>query len=354
MEKKNEPDRRGFIKKASIAAGLGLVGAPALNFASVNNPKAVEKRNRLPREVWVASQTIDGIEAQSLSPEERIEMVFGRMDEVLPYEPDIICLTELFLYTGARKNVPPLSERAEIPPGPITGRFAEYARKHRCNIICPINTKEDGKYYNAAVVIDRSGGIVGEYRKIRPTVGEMKGGISPGPRKPPVFKLDFGTIGIQICYDLNWHDQWRDLKESGAEIVFWASQYNGGRLLNAEAWMNKYHVVSSTRRNPSLIIDISGEELYSSEKHESWVCGPVNLEKEVVARWPYVTKLNQVRAKYGRKLSITIFPNDARMIFESLSPDLRVADVLKEFDIHPMEMRIKNAERMHEKYWQGE
>ncbi|MCK4967288.1 carbon-nitrogen hydrolase family protein, partial [bacterium] len=243
MKKKNNLSRRNFIKNVSAGLGMGMVGGGISQSSFLKKIEAVDKTNRLPREVWVASITLDGLEGQTL--EERIKSLVNRMDEVIPYQPDIICHSEFLDATGI-SNAFPLKERAEVPPGAISGIFAEYAKRHNCYIICPIATKEDGKYYNAAVVIDRNGGIAGEYRKIRPTVGEIKGRITPGPKKPPVFKTDFGTIGVQVCYDLNWHDQWRELKEAGAEIVFWASQYEGGRMLNAEAWMNKYYVVSST------------------------------------------------------------------------------------------------------------
>ena len=39
-------------------------------------------------------------------------------------------------------------------------------------------------------------------------------GITPGAIVPPVFKTDFGLIGIQICFDAHWPEQWRSLKES--------------------------------------------------------------------------------------------------------------------------------------------
>ncbi len=65
-------------------------------------------------------------------------------------------------------------------------------------------------------------------------------------------------------------------------------------------------------------------------------------------------KLNEIRRKYGRKISYTILTSDSRIIFESRSPDVRIADVLKEFDIPPMEERLKKAEKVHEKYWQRE
>ena len=104
-----------------------------------------------------------------------------------------------------------------------------------------------------------------------------------------MFKTDFGTIGVQICFDINWRDVWEKLGKYGAEIVFWPSAFNGGKMLNSLAWMNKYYVVSSTRYDPSRICDIDGDEIIRSGLSAHWVCAPINLEKAFIHSWPYRT-----------------------------------------------------------------
>jgi len=91
-----------------------------------------------------------------------------------------------------------------------------WAKKHRCYVICPIKVRDGERTFNSAVLIDRSGAIVGRYDKIRPTEGELKRSVCPGAVDPPVFQTDFGAIGSQICFDVNWHSQWRRLNEGPA------------------------------------------------------------------------------------------------------------------------------------------
>ena len=91
----------------------------------------------------------------------------------------------------------------ETVPGPTTKRLSRWAKEHKCYVICPILIRDNDRTYNAAIVIDRQGRIIGRYCKIRPTEGELNRGICPGPKDPPVFETDFGTIGIQICFDVN-------------------------------------------------------------------------------------------------------------------------------------------------------
>ena len=284
------------------------------------------------REVWVASICQARLRAETY--EGMIQKVLGRMAEVAPMQPDIVCLPEAFPFVGIPGGRPPLSETAEEPIGPISGPFAEFARKHRCYVICPIYTVEAGRYYNAAGVIDREGQYVGEYRKINPTEGELKRGITPGPLQPPVFETDFGTIGIQICYDANWHENWRLLREAGAEIVFWPSAFAGGEMLNGLAWINKYFVVSSTRfEHPTKIVDVLGDDVVATGRASEWVCAPMNLDTAVIQSVVEIRKLEPVRAKYGRKVLVKIKHVEAWASIESLSPEVSIPEVLAEFGI---------------------
>ena len=51
----------------------------------------------------------------------------------------------------------------------------------------------------------------------------MEHGSTPG-KEEPVFQCDFGKLGIQICYDMDFDYGWRELARKGAELVAWPSQ----------------------------------------------------------------------------------------------------------------------------------
>lgn len=336
-------NRRGFIKNAS--AGVGMVslggGHQILKASDVNKkgPKA------LPREVWVASITLGDLKGESY--EENIELLLERMDEVAPYHPDIVCLPEVAPFLRLRRR-PPVKEVAEQGLGPITSRFASYAKKNHCYVIIPLYTKENGLYYNASVLLDREGAYVGEYRKIYLTAGEMEKGLTPGPTDPPVFQTDFGVIGMQICFDLQFFDGFKRLGEKGAEIVFWPSAYCGGRELNTVAWMNRFVVVASTRYDPVKICDMDGSDIVSSAyRSRHWVCEPINLEKVMIKKWPHILKFEKIIQKYGRKIKIHIYEEEVWALIESLSQDVRVEDILEEFEIDGFRSENELAESMY-------
>ncbi len=315
----------------------------------MKNIKPIEKENRLPREVWIASIDLKGIWPVE-TMEKRINDIFKRMESILAFQPDIICLPETFNTSWVRekKSLAEIAEDEDVP-GPVTKKVAEFAKKHNCYIVCPIITKKDGRYYNSAVLIDRLGSIVGVFHKVHPVSTEIKpevyykgGGITPGPVMPPVFKTDFGTIGIQICYDGSWFESWRHLKNDGAEIIFFPSQAAFGSLLNHHAWINHCYIVSSTGED-ARIIDISGDDIAASGPFARWVCAPINLEKAFVHIWPQVRKFDAIQAKYGRKIRIKIWHPENWATIESLTPDVKVRDVLKEYDLPTYDEQINEA-----------
>jgi predicted amidohydrolase len=296
---------------------------------------------KLPREVWIASFGQHGMESED--PSGMIERTLSQMEGIIYHQPDIICLPEIFPYAKYRGTVEVPEEAAKLES--ILRPFAAFASRHNCYIVCPTYTTKDGRYYNAAVVIDRKGEMMGEYHKIHPTEGEIAKGITPGTLDPPVFETDFGIIGIQICFDINWQDGWEVLRKKGAEIIFWPSAFGGGQQVNNKAWQNKCCVVSSTNYGLTRICDVDGTEVATTGHwSEHWAIGSVNLEKTFLHTWPYVRKFHEIEKKYGRKIRIKNHHEEEWSIIESLSPDVRVKDILTEFELKTHEEHIASAE----------
>ncbi|MCD4692256.1 MAG: carbon-nitrogen hydrolase family protein, partial [Calditrichales bacterium] len=277
------------------------------------------------------------------TPQLMVDKIIRILNDVVIFQPDIICLPEVFATSNIEQKFK-LSEEVEISEK-VVKLFSSFAKENNCNIICPVVTTEDGKIYNSAVVLNRDGESLGEYRKIHITEGEIDNGTTPGPMQPPVFQTDVGKIGVQICFDINWDDGWTKLREQGAEIVFWPSAFAGGQKVNTKAWQHRYVVVSSTHKYTSKICDISGEVIAETGIWDkNFFCAPVNLEKAFLYTWPYVMHFNEIRKKYGRQVRITNFHEEEVSIIESLSPNVFVADILKEFGLRTYEQHIHDAE----------
>ncbi|MBT4500686.1 MAG: carbon-nitrogen hydrolase family protein [Gemmatimonadetes bacterium] len=298
------------------------------------------------REVWIACITQTGLQADTI--EQMCDKFIDRMAQFAPMTPDIYCLPEGFPGVNLSIPRPPSRELAEIPPGPITERFAAFAKEHNTYVICPIYTRdEEGHCYNAAVVIDRSGNVLGEYRKTHLTDGEMEGFLTPGPLDPPIFETDFGTIGIQICFDIEWADGWQTLRDKHADLVFWPSAFAGGDKLNQLAINHHYAIAASTRKGSTRIIDIDGQTIAATGIWDpKGVCMPLNLEKAFLHTYPHQKHFDDIRAKYGRDILIKTYHDEEWTIVESRAPGLNVADVLAEFDIQTHDEMTATAEAM--------
>jgi N-carbamoylputrescine amidase len=161
---------------------------------------------------------------------------------------DIVCLPE-FSAAPLRDGV----FQPETVPGPATEAFAALAAEYKMYVIVPLVEATGGaKNYNTAVLLDRGGKIVGKYRKTHlclPTCHEGDTTL-PGD-EVPVFKTDFGTIGITTCMDIHYPELYTTLALKGAEIVFWPSaamDYTGDlieSLVNARAVDNQVYFVAS-------------------------------------------------------------------------------------------------------------
>lgn len=337
----NSISRRNFLGKTVATTGLtafGAVGISNCAYADDNN-----NSDKLPREVWIA--TISQMGFMAKNSEQMVSQILQVLEKSVIYQPDIICLPEVFATSNLDLEIT-LNEKVDRSADAIK-RVSAFAKQNKCYLICPVFTTKNGKIYNSAVVFNRLGEQMGEYHKIHLTENEMMTGITPGPLQPPVFKTDFGIIGIQICYDSLWDDGWKSLRKQGAEIVFWPSAYAGGQVINAKAWQNKYVVVSSTRKNTSKICDIAGDVVAQTGIWDNnLICSSVNLEKAFLHTWPSVNRFDEIRSKYGRKIKITNHHEEEWSIIESLSPELFVKDILKEYNLKTHEQQTNDAEIM--------
>jgi predicted amidohydrolase len=333
--------RRKFF--GNISMGAGAMGLPT-GFLQAKKDKAAEIA---PKQVNVATVSIMDMLAKDSN--EMVQKVLAVMEEIIPYQPDIICLPEIFAYANIENRNYQLRDVAETVPGPIVTPFLAFAAKHKCYVICPTYSLHGNDIYIAAVLIDREGKVAGEYRKMRPAIDEMKMGIKPGKFDPPVFETDFGKIGIQICFDIKYEEGWNSLKDKGAQIIFWPSAFAAGQEISSRAWRHQVYVVTSTQKDTSKICDITGEPIAQTGRWQrNWTFAPVNLEKAFILTWPAVSFFPDIQKKYASRLKLTTYSEEEWTIIESLDANLKVADVLKEYNLKTMHEVLKEISATHD------
>ena len=139
-------------------------------------------------------------------------------------EARIICFQQLFNTHWFPADIDSDHfQLAEEIPGPTTKPFQDIARKTQTVIVLPLFEKENGSYYNTAVILNADGEILGKYRKVHvPQIPlwEERAYFRPGDCGFPVFRTPFARIGVQICWDNFFPEGARILALKGAEIIF--------------------------------------------------------------------------------------------------------------------------------------
>lgn len=132
---------------------------------------------------------------------------------------DLVFFPEAYQYTHDRDIINRTSEMLETA--------AEW--KEKCAAIAKISGRyivpwdyeiEDGKIYNTSYILDRGGKEIGRYRKVHLTYAELSSGLTNGDSLP-VFDLDFGRIGIMICFDNYFPETARILGNKGARLILY-------------------------------------------------------------------------------------------------------------------------------------
>jgi N-carbamoylputrescine amidase len=162
----------------------------------------------------------------NMSKEEAIAKHVDLIASAAAQGAQVTCLQEIFNgpYFPAEQD-PKWYRTAEPEDGPTITRMCEVARAHNMVLVVPwYEEAQTGVYYNAAVVIEADGTVVGKYRKTHiPHVGPCfweKFYFKPGNLGYPVFDTSVGRIGLIICYDRHFPEVARELGLKGAEIVF--------------------------------------------------------------------------------------------------------------------------------------
>lgn len=104
---------------------------------------------------------------------------------------------------------------------PYVEHFSRLAIRYAVNVIggTHLVVDDDGRLYNDAFLFRRDGAVERQ-RKIHITPAEARWwGVSPG-ENVQVFDTDRGKIAIAICYDVEFPELVRRMRELGARILF--------------------------------------------------------------------------------------------------------------------------------------
>jgi len=126
---------------------------------------------------------------------------------------------------------------------------------------------EDGRRYNASMLVDRDGGILGRYRKVHlPGSTEPRAGaryqqlekryFQYGDLGFPAFRAgpswQHAIMGMMICNDRRWPEAWRVLGLQGVELVclgYNSAAYDPNGGTTEDAGLRTFHSTLVTKAN---------------------------------------------------------------------------------------------------------
>ena len=164
--------------------------------------------------------------SMGLDTKSNLEKAISRIKEAASKGAQVVCLPELFMsqYFCQEEDLENFN-LAEPIPGPTTDAISKAARENNVAVIAGIFEKRArGLYHNSAVVVDKSGKLLGVYRKMHipddPHYYE-KFYFAPGDLGFKAFDTEHGKLGTLICWDQWYPEAARLTALLGAQILFY-------------------------------------------------------------------------------------------------------------------------------------
>ena len=225
------------------------------------------------------------------TPARNMKLWCEQIDAAGKLKLDAVCLGEAILKVGTNKTT---GQVAKAIPGPDTEALGAAAKRNNIWVIAGLAERDGDVLYNTAVLLDRQGKLAGKYRKVHLPREEWTTGVTPGAEYP-VFKTDFGTVAIQICYDWFFPEAAEIFALKGAEVLFaptWGNTLpdrdgcvDGENTFRVRARDNGLYLVPCVYDGSSMVIDPMGRILASNKGKSGVFWAEVDLDARQRLPW---------------------------------------------------------------------
>jgi predicted amidohydrolase len=236
--------------------------------------------------------------------------------------------------------------------GPLKDVFRRKAREHHCYIVVPtylLDDKEKKLCSNAAILVGRQGEVVGIYRKVHLAVqagsDALENGTTPG-KDVPVFACDFGKLGIQICFDMEFDYGWSELARKGAELVVWPTQSPQTAHPAFRAMQNRYYIVSSTWRDNASFFEPTGKIVAQIREPAHVLVEQIDLSYAIL---PWSSRLRNgaaLRAKYGDKVGFHYYADEDCGIFWSNDANTSIGEMTRSLGLDDVQDELHRIRKL--------
>jgi predicted amidohydrolase len=199
---------------------------------------------------------------------------------------------------------------AEIIPGETTNWMVELSKKFNITLVGCILEKNQtqGLIFDTCVVTSPQG-LEGSYRKTH-LWDQEKNRFSKG-ESLPVFNLEWGNLGTQICYEIGFPELARVQALKGADIIVYPSAFGKARLYawdlatRSRALENGCYIIAANRTGTeksetvfgghSRITSPQGEVLAEATEENEVIISTIDLDEVAKQRKqiPYLRDLDK-------------------------------------------------------------
>jgi predicted amidohydrolase len=204
-------------------------------WVNMREPSAPHAKDHIMRLVTVAAAQMGPIQKAD-SRAAVVKRMLALMEEAKAKGADLIVYPELALTTFFPRWY--MTDRAEVDrwfepemPNAETRPLFERAAKHAMAMSFGYaELTPEGRHFNTSILTDKSGRIIGKYRKVHlPGHAEFdselpfqhleKRYFEPGDLGFPVWRAQGGIFGMCICNDRRWPETYRVMGLQGVEMV---------------------------------------------------------------------------------------------------------------------------------------
>src|SRR5947207_6328368 len=345
-------NRRTFLATMGALAALEAVPGRAAG----GNAKGRGTSNSPPRKVIVGA-AMQSFWGQYPGLDNRLDQLAGIVDQMAAQAKkkygrglDLAVLPETSITGEAEGDALARSVPFE---GQVQEVFTRKAREHGCYIVVPtylLDSKEKKLCSNAAILVGRQGEVLGTYRKVHLVVslerGTMESGSTPGEALP-VFDCDFGKLGIQICYDMDFGEGWAELARRGAELIAWPTQSPQTSQPAFRARDHRCYIVSSTWRHNASIFEPTGKIAAQIKPPQSILVHELDISYALL---PWSSKLQNgeaLRKAYGDKVGFHYYEDEDCGIFWSNDPKITIGQMVQSIGVLELEEEMARVRQFY-------
>lgn len=210
--------------------------------------------------------------------------------------PDIILLPELWSTAYDLTNAPAL---AESETGATVSFMRKLAQSKNACVGGSILMQRDGGVYNTFVLVSKDGSVIATYDKAHLfRLMQEDVYLSPGG-KLVTATVEFGNVGLAICYDLRFPEIFRSYADVPVDFTFLVAEWPLPRiehwrtLVRARAIENQCFMLACNRvgTDPnntffghSMVVDPWGETLLEANETEGAYTVDIDTASIVAAR----------------------------------------------------------------------